>query len=335
MIDMIKKISFAFLGIFALLLTACGPGSSNGITPVSSTVVAIGTVIPETSSAFTSVPLPSEPPPTPIPSLPSALSPTELKYRLLAEFPDFFFCDPDFYPIARDNEGQLAIERFPEIQANPEEFQAILAHNGLSGLTSFTDAQKLLIYRDYKKLNAIQLELAGDRYQFQLQTADAKQQGFAVKGTIDGQGKVTVQERIPSYAACPICLAAQARIDTPHGPVVVEDLKVGDVVWTLNRSGQRAPAPLLKVAQVAVPSNALIIRIVLEDGRELSVSPGHPTADGRRIADLRIGDLLDGSPVVSLEYVPYDGVATYDVLPSGDTGLYWADHILLGSTLKP
>jgi hypothetical protein len=39
--------------------------------------------------------------------------------------------------------------------------------------------------------------------------------------------------------------------------------------------------------------------------------------------------------VVFLEDVPYEGSATYDLLPSGDTGLYWADGILLGSTLNP
>ena len=31
-------------------------------------------------------------------------------------------------------------------------FQAILEHNGLANLTSFTDDQKMLIYKDYKKL---------------------------------------------------------------------------------------------------------------------------------------------------------------------------------------
>jgi len=67
----------------------------------------------------------------------------------------------------------------------------------------------------------------------------------------------------------------------------------------------------------------------------LSVSPGHPTADGRRVGDLETGDLLDGARLVGLEVVPYAHSATYDLLPSGDTGLYWADGILLGSTLDP
>jgi len=64
------------------------------------------------------------------------------------------------------------------------------------------------------------------------------------------------------------------------------------------------------------------------------VSPGHPTADGRHIADLSRGDALDGARVVSVERVRYAGAATYDILPAGATGMYWASGILLGSTLR-
>lgn len=34
------------------------------------------------------------------------------------------------------------------------------------------------------------------------------------------------------------------------------------------------------------------------------------------------------------ELVSYSNGYTYDVLPSGDTGLYWANGILIGSTLR-
>ena len=332
---MVKKNSLVLVTFFALALAACGAGVPSGLTPFVSTAVSAGTVLPETFAAVTPGPAPTEPPPTPIPSLPSALSPAELKYRLLDEYPDFFYCDPDYYPVARDDEDVVARERFPELQANPEEFQAILAHNGLSGLSAFSDEQKLLIYREHKKLAAVQFELAGDGYQFQLRTADANQQGFFIKGTIDGRGAIDGQERTPGFVDCPICLAARTRIDTPHGPASVEDLQSGDVVWTLNRAGERVPAPVLKVAQVAVPIEHLMVHLILEDGRDVMVSPGHPTADGRRVGELETGDLLDGARLVSLEYVPYEQSATYDLLPSGDTGLYWADGILLGSTLNP
>lgn len=333
---MVKKISLVLATILPLALTACSPVVSGEITAVVSTAVSVGTVLPETFAAVTPGPSPTEPPATPIPSLPSALSPTELKYRLLDEYPDFFYCDPDYYPVARADEDVVARERFPQLQANPEEFQAILAHNGLGGLTAFSDEQKLLVYREHKKLAAIPFELAGDVYRFQLRTANANQlEGFYITGTIDGQGKIDVQERAPGFVDCPICLAARTRIDTPHGPMAVEDLQIGDMVWTLNQAGERIAAPVLKVAHVPAPAGHRVVHLVLEDGRELWVSPGHPAADGRRVGDLETGDLLDGARVVSLEYVPYEGASTYDLLPSGDTGLYWAEGILLGSTLDP
>jgi hypothetical protein len=276
-------------------------------------------------------------PPTPIPTIPSSsLSPTELKYRILEELPDFFFCDPDYYPVAREDEMVPAGQRFPELQANQEEFQAILNHNGLGGQTTFTDQQKLLIYREHKKLAAIHFELVGDKYQFQIQTGMEGQQGFIITGAIDGNGSIDILQRDPGFPACPICLAAGTRIDTPEGPVAVEDLRVGFRVWTVDASGARVPATILETGRVKVPANHQMVHIVLSDGRELWASPGHPTSDGRRLGNLKIGEFLDGARVTTLERLTYEGFATYDLLPSGDTGFYWANGILMGSTLaKP
>jgi hypothetical protein len=77
-----------------------------------------------------------------------------------------------------------------------------------------------------------------------------------------------------------------------------------------------------------------MVHIVLEDARELFVSPGHQTADGRLVHELAVGDSLDDSKIQSVEFVPYDGTHTYDILPSGPTGFYWANGILIKSTLK-
>ncbi len=314
---------------FTLLLASCGPGDSGLPTPEVSTAVA-STSEP---GGLTPGPLPTQPPPTPIPSLASGLSPTELKYRLLERYPDFFYCDPDYYPVARGNESQLALERFPEIQANAEEFQAILSHNGLDGQTAFTDSQKLLIYREHKKLAAIPFELDGERYRFQIQTGVEGQEGAVIRGRIDDQGRIIEDERTPGFPSCPICLALHTLIDTPLGPVPVEALRPGDPVWTLNRAGERVAATVSRAAHVTAPANHQVAHLVLGDGRELWASPGHPTADGRRLGDLSVGETLDGARVVLAELVPYAGGATYDLLPSGETGLYWADGILLGSTL--
>jgi hypothetical protein len=76
-----------------------------------------------------------------------------------------------------------------------------------------------------------------------------------------------------------------------------------------------------------------VIQLYLEDGRSLLVSPGHPLVDGRTIAHLQPGDVLDGARVRSTRWLSYEGRATYDLLPTGGTGHYWANGILVGSTL--
>lgn len=329
-----KKLN-VLMAIVAVFFAACTPTSPNGISTPIEITAEVSTVIAETPGPPpTEGPSPTPVPATLIPTLTSStLSPTELKYRVLDQFPDFFFCDPDYYPIAREDEMVLARERFPELQANQEEFHVILNRNGLSGVTTFTDDQKLLIYREHKKLSAIYFELAGDKFKFQIQTGTEGQQGSLIIGTIDGNGSIEVQEQNPGFPACPICLAVGTLIDTPKGFVAVENLRVGDAVWTLNALRERIQAPILKTSRVLVPPTHQIIHVSLNDGRELWASPGHPTADGRTLGDLKVNDIMDGAHVTLIERIPYEGIATYDLLPSGGTGFYWANEILIGSTL--
>jgi hypothetical protein len=266
--------------------------------------------------------------------MPGGLGPTELKYRVLEQFPDLFFCDPDYYPVARDDELALALQRFPEIQSNTEEFEAILGHNNLGGQSSFSDEEKLLIYREHKKLGAIQFELDGDAYHFMLLSAKTEGEGEQISGRIDSQGMISAVERTPAFATCPICLAAGTRIDTPAGPVRVEDLRPGMPVWTLDHSGRRAASIIARTVKTAVSSLHQVIHLTLDDGREIWLSAGHPTAGGRRVGELRAGDWLSGARVVAVERVPYFSQYTYDLLPEGETGFYWANGILMASTLK-
>lgn len=320
----------------AIFLTACTPGlpQSGLSTPVLMTAE-VSTVVAESPGLTPAAgPSPTPVPKTSIPTLPaSSLSPTELKYKVLDRFPDFFFCDPDLFPVARDNEMELAQARFLELQANWEEFQAILDRNGLSGTISFTDNQKLLIYREHKKLHAIRFELSNDRYRFQIQIGSEGQSGSFIEGTIDGNGSIEIQQQNSAIPTCPICLAAGTLIDTPRGAVSVEELRVGDPVWTVNAAGEHVFGIVVRTSRAPVPADHPIIRLILSDGRELWASPGHPTVDGRVLADLEVNDLLDGAQVVFVERLTYNGIATYDILPSGDTGFYWANGILVGSTL--
>ncbi len=292
------------------------------------------TVLPANGTpapAGTHLPAPAA---TPVPTLAAGLSPSELKFHVLAAYPNLFFCDPDFYPVARDNEADLAVQHFPELQANQEEFQAILKHNRLAGATAFSADQKLLIYRDHKQLAAIGFVLTGQQYQFQLRTSDSKGSGQLITGLIDGQGAISAQQSQPTIATCPICLAAQTQIDTPRGAVVVVDLRAGDLVWTVYAAGARVAAPIQQTVRVPVPAAHQMVHLTLDDGRQLWASPGHPTSDGRSLGNLAPGDRLDGARVTAAERVSYGQPATYDLLPAGPTGFYWANGILIGSTLK-
>src|SRR5688572_4176825 len=272
----------AFTVILVVFLYACAPiiPGSGISTPIEITAE-VSTVIAETESPrATAGASPRAAPPTSIPTIPSStLSPIELKYRVLEQFPDFFFCDPDFYPIARQDEMVLAQQRFPELQANPEEFQAILDHNNLSNAGSFTDEQKLLIYRDHKKLNVVFFEVVGDVYQFQIQTGTEGQEESLITGTIDANGSIDIQKQEPSFPSCPICLAAGTLIGTPRGAVSVENLRIGDPIWTMNEAGERVAGRIERLGSVKVPVIYHIIHLTLSDGRELYASSGHPTAE--------------------------------------------------------
>ena len=56
----------------------------------------------------------------------------------------------------------------------------------------------------------------------------------------------------------------------------------------------------------------MLKRCVASGGGAVSVSPGHPTADGRRVGDLVAGEEYDGAVIVSAERQSYDGGATFD-----------------------
>lgn len=133
---------------------------------------------------------------------------------------------------------------------------------------------------------------------------------------------------------CPICLAINTLIDTPIGAVPVQQLQPGAAVWTTNQSGQRIAGIVMTTGRTLVPSTHQMVELILADGRRLFVSPGHPTIDGRTVGELVAGDLYDGTRVVTAGRVTYGASATYDILPTGATGFYWANGILLDSTLK-
>jgi hypothetical protein len=129
-----------------------------------------------------------------------------------------------------------------------------------------------------------------------------------------------------------VCADPDTPIATPEGERRIAELIEGDLVYTVDR-GAIVLAPITRTSRTPVKDHS-VMRVVLESGSVLAISPGHPTADGRRFGELLAGDSLDGVAVRSARLVPYAHDSTYDILPASDSGAYFAGGVLVGSTLS-
>ncbi|KKP42418.1 MAG: hypothetical protein UR31_C0015G0018 [Parcubacteria group bacterium GW2011_GWA2_33_14] len=193
------------------------------------------------------------------------------------------------------------------------------------------------IYPDYiTGLNYPEYPIATDQgYPITLYVGETASNGCTVTLTlinIESKKSVFI-EKTDFNKICPICLAENTLIDTPEGNIQIQKLQKGMAVWTTDEFGKRIRATVIETSKVLAPSTHQVIHIILDDKRELFASPLHPVGDGRTMQDILLGDLLDGSRVISVKNIPYDKEYTYDILPSGKTGLYWANGILIDSTL--
>src|SRR5438876_3391832 len=230
---------------------------------------------------------------TPAPAVGTPLNPTELKFAVMDSVGKPVYCDPDFYPIARTGgEEANAVSTYPQIKSDAETYAAIVAHERLPA-GDLTDAQKLVVYRAWKLLRAVNLTQAGAGYSFlyRVQSKGGSAAYEMVSGTVRVDGAVTAGSRTPSGPPnCPICLAASTMIATPNGPVRVTDVRVGTIVWTQAADGSRVAASVIQIGSIEAPAEHRMVHLFLADGRELLVSPGHKSADGRPVGTLRAGD---------------------------------------------
>ena len=222
--------------------------------------------------------------------LPATYSQYQLEYRLFVKYPNIFWCDSDYYPVAREGqEQQNSVDQFLTIKSNQAEFSAILTQLNLPNKTDYTDNEKLLIYREHKKLSyAVQMTAANGVYNFDLRVGEG--QGTLIQGNIKTSGEIQETSQETSLNICPICLVKGTLIDTPQGQIPVEQLSKGMIVWTMDESGNRVAKEVVETASTPVPLFFHALRIELSDGRSVAVSPGHPSAEGKAIADYQVGD---------------------------------------------
>ena len=129
-----------------------------------------------------------------------------------------------------------------------------------------------------------------------------------------------------------VCTAPDTPIATPSGERAISELKVGDLVYSVHH-GQLIAVPVILTNRVPVTGTHHMVEVRLSNGRVLSVSPSHPTADGRTFADLAQGNVVDGVVIDSVRRVPYTEAYTYDILPDSDSGTYFAGSVQIGTTL--
>ncbi len=110
---------------------------------------------------------------TTVPGTP--LNQYQLKFRIFDQFGPPAFCDPDFYPIARAGGEQASAQsNYAQIRDNGELYSAIVEHEHLPAPPAeLDDAQKLTLYRAFKKLRALDIHPGGSGNSFfEYTTAD-------------------------------------------------------------------------------------------------------------------------------------------------------------------
>ena len=129
-----------------------------------------------------------------------------------------------------------------------------------------------------------------------------------------------------------ICAAPDTPIATPEGDRAIGALVPGDLVYSVEGDAV-VVVPILRVAQTSIDDHR-VVRIRLDGGDELLLSPGHPTADGGLVGNLRPGDVLGDRTVEEATLVPYEYPSTHDILPASPSGTYFAAGALVGSSLR-
>lgn len=125
-------------------------------------------------------------------------------------------------------------------------------------------------------------------------------------GEPDGSpGDATPDSDPPRYD----CFVAGTPIDTPKGPVPIEQLELGDDVYAFDEGRQRLA--VAKVVHKYRRDERAVRELTLKDGRTLHVSSTHPFYDAETGEYVEVGELKPGTSL--LERDPKHGLSTLAV----------------------
>jgi hypothetical protein len=127
------------------------------------------------------------------------------------------------------------------------------------------------------------------------------------------------------------CTSPDTAIATATGNREIRDVRVGDFVYSVHEQAI-ALVPVLRVHRIPVIDHH-VLRVEFVNGASFEISATHPTASGMPLSAFGVGDELMGERIARITRIPYRHAYTYDILPDSDTGTYFADGVLMGSTL--
>jgi hypothetical protein len=129
-----------------------------------------------------------------------------------------------------------------------------------------------------------------------------------------------------------VCASPDTPIATPKGERAIAELRPGDLVYSVDHDAI-VVVPIASVRRVHVENHS-VLKIALDGGRSLEISPLHPDAKGVLLGNLHAGDVIERTRIERVSLIPYTHDSTYDILPASETGTYFAAGVLMGSTLK-
>jgi hypothetical protein len=183
--------------------------------------------------------------------------------------------------------------------------------------------------------------------------ADAPPRASSAAPPAPPASSVVDAARVTSARACDGCCARDADgrcldactlngpdapVATPFGERPLRSLFLGSEVWTYDR-GRVVAARVIATERLAAPP-VDFLRVTVRSGESFLTLPGHPLPDGGCFAEL--AQLLGAGMRLP---APYFGVATiesagpaegrvYDLLPDGDTGIYWVKGVPVASSIR-